>query len=146
MSRVLLIAADKPLPLFETEQPWSRVMTLSPRFRNPELRGQQRVVSGVDQFTVYEHTYYRSAVADLELEMRPHQYEFHVADSQWGVDQLTAYLKENLSPGEKAELWSLWVGSGPARPVRYAGSLADFDLDTLRQFFAAEAICITITI
>ena len=109
-------------------------MTLSPRFRNPELRGQQRVVSCVDQFTVHEHTYYRSAVADLELEMRPHQYEFHVADSQWGVDQLTAYLKENLSPGEKAELWSLWVGNDREdRPVHFRGRLSDLDLDTLDQ-------------
>ena len=146
MSRVYLIAADKPLPLCEKEQPWSRVITLSEHFRNPELRGQKHLVSGVDHFSVREHIYYRGAVADLELEMKPHQYEFEAADSEWGVDQLTSYLKETFSSGDQVELWSLWVGGDPSRPVRYAGPLSDFDLETLRQFFTAEAICITITI
>ena len=52
----------------------------------------------------------------------------------------------NRHPGDQVELWSLWVGGEPSRPVRYAGALTDFDLETLRQFFTAEAICITITI
>ena len=89
MSRVYLIAADKPLPLREKEQPWSRVITLSEHFRNPELRGQKRLLSGVDHFNVREHIYYRGSVAELELEMKPYQYEFEVADNEWGADQLT---------------------------------------------------------
>jgi len=143
---VYLIASDKPLPLFEKEQPWSRTITLSEHFRNPELRGQKRLLSGVDHFSVHEHIYYRSSVEELELEMKPHQYELETADNQWGTDQLTDYLQETLSPGDQVELWSLWVGGEPSRPVRYAGALTDFDLETLRQFFTAEAICITITI
>jgi len=146
MSRVYLIAADKPLPLCEKEHPWNRVMTLSEHFRNPELRGQKRLLSGVDHFNVREHIYYRGSVAELELEMKPYQYELEVADNEWGADQLTAYLKETFSSGEQVELWSLWVGGEPSRPVRYAGPLTEFDLETLRQFFTAEAICITITI
>ena len=146
MSRVYLIAADKPLPLREAEQPWTRVMKLSELFRNPELRGQERTVSGVSRFSIQEHRYYRGAVAELGLEMKNCQYELEVTNDQWGVDQLTACLKENFFSGDTVELWSLWVGDTLGRPVRYSGSLADFDLETLQQFFSAEAICITITI
>lgn len=146
MSRVYLIAADKHLPLCEVEQPWTRVIKLSERFRDPELRGQKRIVSGVSRFSVSEHRYYCGAVAELELEMKGCQYELELTNDQLGVDQLTAYLKENLLPGDTVELWSLWVGDSLERPVRYAGALTDFDLETMQQFFSAEAICITITI
>lgn len=146
MSRVYLIAADKALPLCHTEEKRTWVMKLSEHFRNPALRGQERVMSGICTFSVQEHSYYRSAVNALELEMKPFQYELEVENDQWGVDQLTAYLKENLLPGDTVELWSLWVGDSLGRPVRYAGALVDFDLETIQQFFSAEAICITITI
>ena len=146
MSRVYLIAADRPLPLYEAEQPWTRVIKLSELFRNPDLRGQERTVSGISHFNVQEHSYYRSAVSALDLEMKPCQYELEVEKDQWGLEQLVTYLKEHFTSGEQVELWSLWVGDTLGRPVRYAGSLADFDLETLQQFFSAEAICITITI
>ena len=146
MSRVYLIAADKPLPLCQAEQPWTRTIKLSELYRNPDLRGQERTVSGISHFNVQEHRYYRSAVAELEVDMKPFQYELEVEKDQWGLEQLTAYLKENFTSGEQVELWSLWVGDTLGRPVRYAGSLADFDMETLQQFFSAEAICITITI
>ena len=146
MSRIYLIAADRPLPLCGMEENWTRVMNLSERFHNPDLRGQERVISGRSQFRIQEHSYYRGAVDELGLELKGYQYELEVTEDQWGLEKLTAYLKENLSSGEQVELWSLWVGNENIPPARYRGHLNDFDMDTLHQFFGAESICITITV
>lgn len=103
MSHVSLIAANKSLPLCEYEA-----------------------------FRVLPHEYYRFAVDELGLDLKPFQYELDVQLSQASLEHLLSYLRENFSPGEEAELWSLWVGTGGGtRPRRYRGSLADFDLDTL---------------
>ena len=146
MSRVYLIAADQSLPLCNIQEKCTRVMKLSENFRNPALRGQERVFSGTNQFHIQEHVYYRDAVNALELEMKPYQYALEVEEDEWGVEKLTTYLKENLKPGEQVELWSLWVGYDIIPPARYAGKLDDFALDTLHQFLYAESICLTITI
>ena len=78
--------------------------------------------------------------------MKGYQYELEVTKDQWSLEELTAYFRENLSPGEQVELWSLWIGNESIPPVRYAGYLSDFDMDTLHQFLDAESICITITV
>ena len=146
MSRVYLIAADQPLPLCKIQEKRTWVMKLSENFRNPALRGQERIMSGICEFQILEHVYYRDAVNALELEMKPYQYALEVEEDEWGVEKLTTYLKENLNPGEQVELWSLWVGYDIIPPARYAGKLDDFALDTLHQFLYAESICLTITI
>ena len=146
MSRVCLVAADRPLPLCDMEEHWTRALKLSERFRNPDLRGVERVISGTSLFRIQEHSYYRGAVDELELELKGYQYELEVTKDQWTLEKLTAYLKENLSSGEQVELWSLWIGNESIPPARYAGHLKDFDMDTLHQFLDAESICITITV
>lgn len=79
-----------------------------------------------------ELNYYRFAVDELGFDLKPFQYELDLQPDQTSLDHLLAYLRENFSPGEEAELWSLWVGTGGGtRPRRYRGRLADFDLDTL---------------
>ena len=146
MSRVYLIAADKPLPLRSLQREQTRVMERSPRFRDPGLRGRRYDISSLSECSVAEHTYYRQAVDMLGYSMKPWQYELEVTGDQWALEQLTGYLRENLSPGEQAELWSLWVGDSPARLVRCRGSLVDFDMETLNQCLTAERICLTITL
>ena len=142
MSRVYLLSADRPLPLCDMEENWTRVIKL----RNPDLRVRESVISGKSQFRIQEHSYYRGAVNELELDMKGYQYELDVTKDQWSLEELTAYFRENLSPGEQVELWSLWIGNESIPPVRYAGYLSDFDMDTLHQFLDAESICITITV
>ncbi len=146
MSRVMLIASDKPLPLCNIEERRTWIMKLSENFRNPALRGQERVMSGICTFAIQEHSYYRGAVDELELKMKHFQYELEVEDDEWGAEQLTAYLKEHLNPGEQVELWNLWVGYDIISPARVSGALHDFASDTLHQFLYAESMCMTITI
>ncbi len=134
MSRVYLIAADKPLPLCDRRE--ERTATVG-----------TYTVSALCGFSVAEHRYYRSAVDLLSLPMKPCQYEMQLECSERDLSSLRGYLAEQFSPGERVELWSLWVGIDEMpRPVRYQGELAAFDLETLEQFLAAPQICITITI
>ena len=58
MSRVCLIAADKPLPLCDRQAERASAVTVS---------GKAFTVSFVRGFRVAEHTYYRSAVDILKL-------------------------------------------------------------------------------
>ena len=146
MSRVYLIAADKALPLCNIEERRTRIMKLSENFRNPALRGQERVMSGICTFAIQEHSYYRGAVDELELEMKHFQYALEVENDEWGAEQLTAYLKKNLNPGEQAELWNLWIGYDIIPPSNVRCSLNDFTPEILHQFLYAESMCMTITI
>ena len=117
MSHVILIAADKEIPLLDHAREFT--------YEN------HRVVfsNGV---RVLAHEYYRWAMDELGYEMKPCQYELDVVQHENDLCSLVDYLKENFSPGEEAELWSVWVGSGGGeRPRRYRGRLSEFDLDTL---------------
>ena len=117
MSHVILIAADKELPLLDHARETS--------YEN----GRFTFANGV---RVLEHEYYRWAVDELGYELKPCQYELDVVQHENDLRSLVDYLKENFSPGEEAELWSLWVGSGGGeKPRRYRGRLSEFDLDTL---------------
>lgn len=117
MSHVILIAADKELPLLDHERETS--------YENHRFT----FANGV---RVLEHEYYRWAVDELGFEMKPCQYELDVVQHENDLRSLVDYLKENFTSGEEAELWSLWVGSGGGeRPRRYRGRLSEFDLDTL---------------
>lgn len=126
MSRVMLIAADKPLPLCDKQEE----RTVISRFQGEEYR-----VTCLSGFCVREHAYYRPAVDALGYEIKRFQYELALEEHETDLAHLLDYLRENFSAGETVELWNLWVGvDQDNRPVRYAGNLADFDMDTLNQF------------
>ena len=124
MSRVYLIAADKELLLCDKQEYRESTVTL------PNSRP---ITVGLESgFRVEEHSYYRDSTDFLNYEMKPFQYELTLEQCETDLDHLLTYLRENFSPGEEAELWSLWVGSGGGeRPIRYRGRLSEFDLDTL---------------
>ena len=127
MSAVTLLCADRPLPLYESGV--RRVETSS--------HGGYTVRIEASGFSVGEHTYYREAVEDLCLTMKPCQED---------AAELRAYLAKHLRPGETVELWNLWVGDGPARPRRFSGALGDVELDTLKQLEENFQTCLTIRI
>ena len=134
MSRVYLIAADKPLPLCDRRE--ERTATVG-----------KYTVSALCGFQVIEHQYYRGAVELLNLSMKPYRYELQLECNVHDLDALREYLAGQCDRGERIELWSLWVGDvTEPRPVRYQGCLSDFDMNTLQQFLAAQQICMTITI
>ena len=86
-------------------------------------------------FRVEEHSYYRQAVDELGYTIKPYQYELHLEVHEDDLANLKSYLTEHFTSGEKTELWNLWVGNDrEERPIRYRGTLSDFDLDTLEQF------------
>ena len=124
MSRVYLIAADKELPLCD-KQEYRESTTILP--------DGERFTIGLERgFRVEEHSYYRDSVNFLDYEMKPFQYELTLEKCETDLNHLLTYLRENFSPGEEVELWSLWVGSGGGeRPIHYRGRLSEFDLDTL---------------
>lgn len=120
MSRVILLAADRPLPLME------------PAFRR--IRRTGRFAVETDGFSVRPHEYYRGAVDELGLELKPFQYELDLEATQKDVDALRAYLADHCRPGERIELWNLWVGvDREDRVPHFQGELADLALDTLKQ-------------
>ena len=125
MSHVRLIAAGKELPPCD--------------FRElRERAGGRYAVSFASGFQVAPHTYYREAVDGLGLEMKPFQYELDFEPCQTDLDHLLAYLRENFAPGEKVELWSVWVGDGGGKTRRYRGRLSEFDLDTLGMLYELQ--------
>ena len=124
MSRVYLIAAGRELPLCDKQEYRERTATL------PNSR--PITVGSESGFRVGKHIYYRDAVDGLGLEIKPFQYELTLEQSETDLNHLLTYLRENFSPGEEVELWSLWVGDGHgAQPIHYRGRLSEFDLDTL---------------
>jgi len=126
MSRVMLIAADKPLP----ECDYQEERTVISRIQGEEFR-----ISCMSGFCVKEHAYYRLAVDVLGYEMKPFQYELDLGEHETDLKNLVDYLKGNVTAGETVELWNLWVGDDQDdRPVHFSGLLADFDMDTLKQF------------
>ena len=103
MSHVILIAADKELPLLDHER---------------ETSYENHRFTYANGIRVLEHEYYRWAVDELGHAMKPCQYELDVVQHETDLRSLIDYLKENFSPGEEVELWSLWVGSGGGEKPR----------------------------
>ena len=124
MSRVYLIAADGELPMRDKREY---------RESNVAVSNNEHFAIGFPcGFAVAEHSYYREPVDFLDYEMKPFRYELALEQCETDLDHLLTYLRENFSPGEEVELWSLWVGDGHSeRPVRYRGRLSEFDRDTL---------------
>ena len=126
MSRVLLLAADKPLPLCDKQ---------CERTKTSVISGETFSVTALFGFRVFEHAYYRGAVEELSLEMKPYPYELELEHNEEDLAHFKAYLAECFSPGEEFELWNVWVGTDDlGRPTHYRGSLSDFDMETLQQF------------
>ena len=117
MSHVMLIAADRELPLLDHVR--------ETRYEN----GRFTFANGM---RVLKHEYYRWAVDELGFELKPYQYELDIVQHENDLRSLIDYLSESFSPGEEVELWSLWVGSGGGERLRcYRGRLSEFDWDTL---------------
>ena len=126
MSRVLLLAADKPLPLCDRQTERTRTVSLS---------GKTFTITAMGGFAVREHSYYRSSVDELGYPMKPYQYELEIEIGEEDLADFRAYLEEQFASGEEIELWNLWVGDDDLGHVpHYRGPMADFDLDTLAQF------------
>ena len=119
MSRVTLLAVDRPVPLYEPAQ---------------------------GGFAVHALKYYRTAVEELGLSIKPVRYELDLEDTEQDARLLRDYLKKYAKPGERVELWNLWVGEVNAHGFRLAGRLDDLDGDTLQQLRERDQTCITLTI
>ena len=89
MSAVTLLCADRPLPLYESGV--RRVETSS--------HGGYTVRIEASGFSVGEHTYYREAVEDLCLTMKPCRYELDLRATQEDA-------------AEPFNQWVLWNGDG----------------------------------
>ena len=102
MSRVTLIAADKPLPLCDRREERVKVITLS--------GGEEMTIEYLQGFQVDDHVYYLHATQSLGLPMKFYQYELSLEPCEQDLESLRSYLHKNLSPGDRAELWSLQLG------------------------------------
>lgn len=126
MSRVMLLAADKPLPLCDRQTERTKTVTVA---------GETITVAFHAGFRVAEHGYYRAAVEELGWPMKPFVYELELEAHADDLAELKRYLAQYLVSGEAAELWNLWVGTDDlGRPTAYRGALAEFDMETLKQF------------
>ncbi len=127
MSRVMLIAADKPLPCCDFQVMRTKTITIP--------TGEQFQVSAPAGFCVEEHSYYRHAVESLHLAMKPYQVEFSLQANELDLLHLKEYLGRNFTMGEEVELWNLWVGvDRDDRVSHYQGKLPDLDMDAMKQF------------
>ena len=118
MSRVILLCADHPLPLYAAQ-------TRRVYFH----RGVRYEEEG---FSVQPHVYYR--------------YELDLRATEQDAALLRDYLRQSCIPGEQVELWNLWVSDIRVRAFRLTGPLADLDADALVQMAEREQTCITLTI
>ena len=136
MSQVTLLAADHPMPLYTSRERRIRTVSLSGRIQAVEEDG----------FSVGPLQYYRAAVEDLGLVRKSFSYELGLRDTPYDLRCLRRYLSSHCAPGERVELWNLWVGDETFRVHRFSGHLADFDLDTLRQLLEQFQTCITVEV
>ena len=126
MSRVHLIAADKPLPLCDRQEERTSTHMVS---------GKPFTISFVRGFRVAEHRYYRHAVDVLGYPIKPFQYELELEFCEEDLAHLKEYLSQNFRSGETVELWSIWVGIDQSGSLpHYRGFLKDFDMETMEQF------------
>ena len=126
MSRVMLLAADKPLPLCEKQ---------TERTKTVNVEGKDFTITFEAGFAIREHNYYRYAVDELGLSMKSYQYELSLEVHEDDLVNLKTYLSLHLAPGEEVELWNLWVGIDRLGDVpHYRRHLSEFDADALEQF------------
>ena len=102
MSRVILLCADHPFRCMPP-RPAGSISHSGVRYEE-------------EGFSVQPHVYYRPAVDNLELSMKPHRYELDLRATEQDAALLRDYLRQSCIPGEQVELWNLWVSdirSGP---------------------------------
>lgn len=87
MSYVMLVAADHPLPLYDSGIRRSSASTAGGACVQVETPG----------FSIQPHQYYRDAVEALGLEMKLWQYELNVEAAEAEAEQLRAYLKRSCA-------------------------------------------------
>ncbi|MBQ1834281.1 MAG: hypothetical protein II111_01030 [Oscillospiraceae bacterium] len=139
MSRIYLLAADKPLPLCDFQE-----------MREHQIDGNLIVFAA--GFAVSELEYYREAVEELELPLKPYRYGLSLEHRGADLRRLTDYLRENLLPGEEVELCALWLGGGPGKLRRYRGTLEELDMDALGMLFEGDRlfedgqVCLTVMV
>lgn len=138
MSRVILLAAEHPLPCYQSD-----IQRPSPPNRGPIV---VTLPPECYCFSVQPHRDYRMAVEELGLEMKPHQYELNLDATEQDAQQLRDYLTQHGRPGEQVELWNLWVGDMNVRAFHLEGPLRDLDKEALEQLFEKDQTCMTITI
>ena len=136
MSLVHLLCADHPLPSYDSKV----------RRRYTQQVGRHCTYCEEDDFSVHPLQYYRAAVEDLGLSMKPFRYELDLRATAQDAALLRDYLSRHCTAGQQVELWRLWVGDVGVRAFRLAGRLADLDADTLAQLEEREQTCITLTI
>ena len=127
MSRVLLLAADQPLPPCSFQEL---------RTQHIKAAGQHISLAMESGFKVEDHRYYRAATDELGYPIKPYQYELSLEKNETDLQNLRDYLTRHLAPGQTVQLWNLRVGDphGVHRPVQHCGRLSDFDMETLDQF------------
>ena len=120
MSYVLLMTADKPLPLCDQSAVRE---TVSGKYS----------VSFACGFTVEEHKYYRKATDELDYPFKPFQYELDLYNDEADLHHLKDYFTENFKPGETVDLWPVRVSDveGKTCPSCRKGTLAEFNMDTM---------------
>lgn len=132
MSRVFLIAADKPLPLCNYQEV---------RTKQFKSGGHLNALTMEMGFRIGEHLYYRTATEELGYPIKTFQYELSVEEHETDLQNLCDYLRQYCAPGDEVQLWNLWVGDayGVRRPVQHCGRLEAFDMETLQQFLRPDA-------
>ena len=118
MSRVILLSAERPMPLYEPEL---RRMSVSGGF-TVETPG----------FSVQTHEYYRDAVDDLGLEMKPFSYELNLEATVEDAEQLVLCREEIEAMGIQVRCHPLLAMGQRAR--HDSAALATVLMDVLRNY------------
>ena len=130
MSHVILLCADRPLPLYD---PHAR-----------RVRAEGAVTVERDGFSVQANAYYRQAVEELDFPMKPCRYELDLEPTDQDAGLLKQYLEQQLRPGEEVQLWSVWVPRYPEDGLsRYRGRWEELDREALT-LLEGWNVCMTV--
>ena len=130
MSHVILLCADRPLPLYD------------PHARRVRVEGAVTVEG--DGFSVQANEYYRQAVEELDFPMKPCRYELDLEPTDQDAGLLKRYLERHLRPGEEVQLWSVWVPRYPEDGLsRYRGRWEELDREALT-LLEGWNVCMTV--
>ena len=130
MSHVILLCADRPLPLYD------------PHIRRARTEGSVTVER--DGFSVQANAYYRQAVEELDFPMKPCRYELDLEPTDQDAGLLKQYLEQQLRPGEEVQLWSVWVPRYPEDGLsRYRGQWEELDKEALT-LLEGWNVCMTV--
>ena len=130
MSHVILLCADRPLPLYDSH--------------TRRVRAEGSVTVERDGFSVQANEYYRAAVEELDFPMKPCRYELDLEPTDQDAGLLKRYLVRHLRPGEEVQLWSVWVPRYPEDGLsRYRGRLDGLDREALA-LLEGWNVCMTV--